>query len=145
MSEEFDSEEMAGGEAIGINGEIHGFNADVEARLADALMDIGRWTAREAGELMGHIKLAITADGDTVTLNLTDLTEGVLYHGKVRPCRLADFSFMAAVLDVDKDKLKHAVFHALEDSGVNLTMEGHSQMHHHHHGENCGCHDHHHQ
>lgn len=143
MTENFDSAEMAGGQAVGMNGEIHGFNADAEARLADALMDIGRWVERQAGALMGHIKMAIVSEDGSVTMNLTDLQEGVMYHGRLRPCRNAEFSFMAAVLDVDRDGLSHAALHALEDSGVNMRIDGHSQMHHRHDGE-CSCGHHHH-
>ncbi len=145
---EFNSAEEAGGIAVGINGEINGFNADVEARLANALTDVGRWVEREAGALMGHIKMAVTSDDSTVTMNLTDLREGVMFRGKVRPCRRADFSFMAAVLDVEEDRLRHTVIHALEDSGVNMVLEGGVTPHHHHHDHDCGCghhhdHDHH--
>ena len=140
----FNSAQEAGGIAVGINGKISGFNADVEARLAHVLTDVGRWVEREAGALMGHIKMAVTSEEATVTMNLTDLREGVLYRGKIRPCRYADFSFMAAVLDVDEDRLRHTVLHALEDSGVNLVLEGGLESHHHDH--DCGCgHDHHHE
>ena len=156
--DEFDSAEMAGGQAVGFNGEMHGFNADAEARLADALMDVGRWVEKEAGALMGHIKMAVVSDDGSVTMSLTDLKEGVMYHGRLRPCRNAEFSFMAAVLDVDGDELAHIAMHALEDSGVDMHIEGHSRHHHHHdgecsyghhheHGEKCSCghhHEHHH-
>lgn len=143
---EFNSAEMAGGKAIGLNGEIRGYNADVEARLANILMDVGRWVENESGALMGHIKMAVSTDEQTLTMNLTDMVEGVLYHGKVRPSKLVEFSFMAAVLDVDEDRLEHVTLHAFEDSGVNVTIDGHSHSHHHHdHGEDCkcGCHGHH--
>ncbi len=157
----FNSAQEAGGIAVGINGTISGFNADVEARLANVLMEVGRWVEREAGALMGHIKMAVTSDSSTVTMNLTDLREGVMFHGRVRPCRHSDFSFMAAVLDVEEERLRHTILHALEDSGVNMVLEGgvkphhhhdhdcgcgHDHHHHDHHGEGCGCgHDHHHE
>lgn len=141
MSDQFNSAELAGGNAVGVNGKIRGFNADVEARLADVLLSVGKWVEKEAGALMGHIKLAVTNGTQTVTMNLTDLSEGVLYHGKVRPSPDVDFTFMAAVLDVDGHELEHKVYHALEDSGINMHLENH---HHHHDGE-CSCgHDHHH-
>ena len=143
---EFNSAEMAGGKSIGLNGEIRGFNADVEARLADVLMQVGRWVDREAGALMGHIKMAVSNGDQTLTMNLTDLEEGVLFHGKVRPSRTVEFSFMAAVLDVDDHELEHRTLHAFEDSGIMMDIHGHSSSHHHHHhhhdGEECHCHDH---
>ena len=81
---EFNSAELANGKSIGLNGEIRGFNADVEARLADVLMQVGRWVERESGALMGHIKMAVTNGDQTVTMNLTDIDEGVLFHGTSR-------------------------------------------------------------
>lgn len=143
---EFNSAEMAGGKSIGLNGEIRGFNADVEARLADVLMQVGRWVERESGALMGHIKMAVSNGDQTLTMNLTDLDEGVLFHGKVRPSREVQFSFMAAVLDVDDHELEHRTLHAFEDSGIMMDIHEHSASHHHHHhhhdGEECHCHDH---
>ncbi len=145
---EYNSAEEAGGKSIGLSGEIRGFNADIEARLADVLMQVGRWVERESGALMGHIKMAVTNGEQTLTMNLTDLDEGVLFHGKVRPSKTVDFSFMAAVLDVDDHELEHRTLHAFEDSGVMMDIHGHSSSHEHHHhhdhgeGCTCGCHDH---
>ena len=144
---EFNSAELAGGKSIGLNGNIRGYNADVEARLADVLMQVGRWVERESGMLMGHIKLAASNGEETVTMNLTDLEEGVLFHGKLRPSKDVQFSFMAAVLDVDDHELEHITLHAFENSGINMTINEHSGSHHHHHHEHgedctCGCHDH---
>ena len=144
---EFNSAELANGKSIGLNGEIRGFNADVEARLADVLMQVGRWVERESGALMGHIKMAVTNGEQTVTMNLTDIDEGVLFHGKVRPSQTVQFSFMAAVLDVDDHELEHRTLHAFEDSGIMMDIHEHSSSHHHHHHDHgpdctCGCHDH---
>ena len=141
---EFNSAEEAGGKSIGLSGKIRGYNADVEARLADVLMQVGRWVERESGALMGHIKMAVTNGEQTLTMNLTDMDEGVLYHGKIRPSKTVDFSFMAAVLDVDDHELEHRTLHAFEDSGVMMDIDGKSSSHHHHHhdGEECHCHDH---
>ena len=144
---EFNSAELAGGKSIGLNGNIRGYNADVEARLADVLMQVGRWVERESGMLMGHVKLAASNGEETVTMNLTDLEEGVLFHGKLRPSKDVQFSFMAAVLDVDDHELEHITLHAFENSGINMTINEHSGSHHHHHHEHgedctCGCHDH---
>ena len=144
---EFNSAELANGKSIGLNGEIRGFNADVEARLADVLMQVGRWVERESGALMGHIKMAVTNGDQAVTMNLTDIDEGVLFHGKVRPSQTVQFSFMAAVLDVDDHELEHRTLHAFEDSGIMMDIHEHSSSHHHHHHDHgpdctCGCHDH---
>lgn len=146
---EFNSAELANGKSIGLNGEIRGFNADVEARLADVLMQVGRWVERESGALMGHIKMAVTNGDQTLTMNLTDIDEGVLFHGKVRPSQTVQFSFMAAVLDVDDHELEHRTLHAFEDSGIMMDIHEHSSSHHHHHHDHdhgpdctCGCHDH---
>ena len=148
MSEEFNSAELAGGHAVGVSGEINGFNADVESRLSNVLLEVGKFVENEAGVLMGHIKLAVSSDEGTVTMNLTDLREGVQIHGKIRPCRKVKYSFMAAVLDVEKDILEHKVFHILIDSGINFVGGDESILKHHHHHENCSCgenhHEHHH-
>ncbi len=142
MSEEFNSAELANGQAVGINGTINGYNADVETRMAHVLEDVGRWVEDRSGVLMGHIKAAVTDGKNTVTMNLTDLQEGVMFHGILRPCRKAEFSFMAAVLDVDKHQLEHKVLHSLEDSGINMELEEHHHHHEHGHDCKCGCHDH---
>jgi len=126
------SAEMAGGVAVGLNGHIHGFNADAEARLDAALMDVGRWIESEAGYFLGHVKMAVYNDGGGITLNLIDLKIGVEHHGRLEPCERADFHFMSAVLDVDPGELKHRMHHALEDTGVDMCLEEHE----------CHCHDH---
>ena len=147
------SAEMAGGVAAGFTGHIHGFNADCEARLDAMMIAVGRWVESEAGMLLGHIKMNVTVDGKGVTLNLTDLSRGVEHHDRLRPAVKADFNFMAAVLDVDRHELEHAMLHAMEDSGVDICMDehecscGHHHDHEHHHHDHehhcgCGCHSH---
>lgn len=154
------SAEEAGGVGVGFTGHIHGFNADAEARLDEMMMRVGRWVEDQAGVMMGHIKMSVTCEGKGITLNLTDMTQGVEHHDSLRPCRKADFNFMAAVLDVDKGELEHQMLHALEDSGVYMHidehecacgMDHHDHEHHHghdhehHHDHDCGCgHEHHH-
>lgn len=145
------SEELAGGVGVGFSGHIHGFNADVEARLDSMMMQVGRWVEKEAGYMMGHIKMSVTVDGKGITLNLTDLGIGVEHHDRLKPSREADFNFMAAVVDVDEGELEHAMMHAMDDSGIYFHVDehecacghDHSHEHHHHDHEGC-CHDHHH-
>ena len=147
------SMEEAGGVAVGLTGHIHGYNADVEARLAKAMQRTGEWVEKESGSLLGHIKAAIyTSEGNGITLNLTDLESGVEHHGVLEPQEKVDFSFMAAVLDVDSHELERVMMDVLEDSGIGYHLnEGHHHHHdhedhdhEHHHDEKCGCqgHDH---
>ncbi|MDR2846396.1 MAG: hydrogenase nickel incorporation protein HypA [Candidatus Methanoplasma sp.] len=133
--------EEAGGVAIGLTGHIHGFNADAEARLANALLDTGKWVEKESGALLGHIKAAIyLEDGKGVTLNLTDLENGVEHHGTLAPQEKVTFNFMSAVLDVDGHELEHVMVDALDDNGLNYHLDNHH--HHHDHGDECCDHDH---
>ena len=144
------SEELAGGVGVGFSGHIHGFNADVEARLDSMMMQVGRWVEKEAGYMMGHIKMSVTVDGKGITLNLTDLGIGVEHHDRLKPSREADFNFMAAVVDVDEGELEHAMMHAMDDSGIYFHVDehecacGHDHSHEHHHDHEGCCHDHHH-
>ena len=151
--------EEAGGCAVGLTGKINCFNADAEARFAKALLTIGEWVQKESGCLLGHIKAAITLDdGSGITLNLTDLENGVEHHGTLEPQEKVNFTFMCAVLDVDEGELRHRMYHAIDDSGLDYELDehvechchdhdhdhdhGHEHHHHHHDGEECHCHDH---
>ncbi len=131
------SKEEANGAAAGFTGHIHNFNADAEARLADMMMNVGKWAEKESGVFLGHIKMAVTYEGKGITLNLTDLNEGVQHHNSLLPKQKVDFNFMAAVTDVDEHELEHMMLHAIEDSGVDFCLDEHecSCGHHHHHGE----------
>jgi hypothetical protein len=139
---------MAGGVAVGVNGHIHGFNADAEARLDNAMVQVGKWIDKTAGYFLGHVKMAIYTGDEGITLNLIDLSIGVEHHGTMAPAEKADYNFMAAVVDVDADELKHVMLHALEDSGVDICFDEHEchchdhEHGHHHDGEECHCHDH---
>jgi hypothetical protein len=141
--EERTSIEEAGGVAVGLTGHIHGYNADVAARFSKAMLTTGRWVDKEAGSLLGHIKAAIyLSDGRGLTLNLTNLSNGVEQHGTLLPQEKVDFNFMSAVLDVDPHELEHVMMDALEDSGIDYHLANehcHDHDHDHHHG-----HDHHH-
>ncbi|UAL07107.1 MAG: hydrogenase nickel incorporation protein HypA [Candidatus Methanogranum gryphiswaldense] len=140
--------EEAGGVVVGFTGHIHGYNADVEARLDKAMMHIGEFVQKESGSLLGHIKMAIyLEDGKGVTLSLTRLENGVDHHGVLEPCEKVDFNMMAAVLDVDKHELEHTMMHALDDTGIDYHVEaGHhhhdEECHDHDDGDKCSCHDH---
>ena len=140
--------EEAGGCAVGLTGSINGWNADAEARFCKALLRVGEWVEHESGSLLGHIKAAVTLeDGSGITLNLTDLENGIEHHGTLEPQEKVKFTFMCAVLDVDEHDLKHMMFHAIDDTGLDYALDDHVECcchdHHHHHDGEC-CHDHHH-
>lgn len=136
--------EQAGGCAVGISGTITGFNADAEARFAKALLQIGQWVTDQSGCLLGHIKAALVLDdGRGITLNLTDMDNGVEHHGTLEPCEKVRFDFMCAVLDVDEHELKHRMYHAVDDTGLDYELdeevECHCHDHDHEHDHECGC------
>ncbi len=146
MSEKTSLEE-ANGCAAGFSGKMSCYNADAEARFSKALMQVGKWVESEAGAMLGHIKAAITLDdGSGITLNLTDLRNGVEKHGELEPQEKVNFTFMCAVLDVDEHELKHVMYHAIEDTGLDIEFDEHEHCHchdhHHEHGHECHCHDH---
>ena len=142
--------EQAGGCAVGLTGTITGFNADAEARMAKALMDVGKWVTETSGCLLGHIKAAVVTDeGNGITLNLTDVENGVEHHGTLDPQEKVRFNFMCAVVDVDEGELRHRMFHAIDDTGLDYELDEHVECHchdhdheHHHHDGECHCHDH---
>lgn len=147
---EHTSLEVAGGCAEGLQGTITGWNADAEARMSKALMTIGQWVTKESGCLLGHIKAAIVDEnGKGITLNLTDIENGVERHGELEPMEKVRFAFMCAVLDVDEHELRHRMFHAIDDTGLDYELDEHVECHchdheHHHHDHEDGCHEHHH-
>lgn len=127
------SMEEAGGIAVGFTGYITGFNADAQARMIDALSEIGKWVQEKSGMLLGHIKCAIyLEDGSGVTLNLTNMKNGVEIHGALEPAEKVGFSILCAVLDVKKDELSHVIHHALDDTLLDIELINHD----------CHCHDH---
>lgn len=140
--------EGAGGCAVGLTGKINCYNADAEARFCKALLSVGEWVQSESGCLLGHIKAAITLDDGTgLTLNLTNLENGVEHHGTLEPQEKVNFTFMCAVLDVDEHELRHRMFHAIDDTGLDYELDEHVECHchdhdHHHHDGECHCHDH---
>lgn len=159
---EHTSLEVAGGCAEGLQGTITGWNADAEARMSKALITIGQWVTKESGCLLGHIKAAIVDEnGNGITLNLTDIENGVERHGELEPMEKVRFAFMCAVLDVDEHELRHRMFHAIDDTGLDYELDehvechchdhdhedgccGHDHEHEHHHEHGCGCGHHHH-
>lgn len=145
---EHTSLEVAGGCAEGLQGTITGWNADAEARMSKALMTIGQWVTKESGCLLGHIKAAIVDEnGNGITLNLTDIENGVECHGVLEPMEKVRFAFMCAVLDVDEHELRHRMFHAIDDTGLDYELDEHVECHchdhdhehHHHHDHEDGC------
>jgi hypothetical protein len=139
----------AGGCAAGFRGKFFNFNADAEARLADALLAVGKYVQGESGCLLGHIKAAVVNEkGEGITLNLIDMDNGVEHHGTLPRSDVVTFDFMCAVLDVDEHELTHKMLHAIDDSGIDYFIDKESLEHHHHHdhGEcddpDCDCHKH---
>lgn len=140
--------EEAGGVAVGLTGHIHGYNADVEARMDKVLRKTGEWVEKESGALLGHIKAALyNEEGHGITLNLTNMETGVEHHGTMEPQEKVDFNFMSAVLDVDAHELEHVMMDAIEDSGIDYHLNSghhhhdHDHDHEHHHEHNHSHHD----
>lgn len=145
---EENSMEEAGGIGVGFTGYITGFNSDAQARMVNALNEIGKWVDEKSGMFLGHIKCAIfLEDGTGVTLNLTNLENGIDIHGTLEPTEKVGFNILCAVLDVDKAELEHAVHHILEDTFLDIELiehDGHHDHHEHngHSHEHDGYHDH---
>ena len=146
---EENSMKEAGGCAAGFRGKFFNFNADAEARLADALMAVGKYVQGESGCLLGHIKAAVVNEkGEGITLNLIDMDNGVEHHGTLPRCDVVTFDFMCAVLDVDEHELTHKMLHAIDDSGIDYFIDKESLEHKHHHDHkecddpDCDCHKH---
>lgn len=155
--------DLADGVAEGLQGTITGWNADAEARLCKAILSVGEWVAEESGVLLGHVKAAVVDEaGSGITLNLTDLENGVEHHGTLEPMEKVRFSFMCAVVDVDGHELRHRMYHAIDDTGIDYELDeevechchdhdhhhdhDHEHGHHHHHDDDDDeeCHEHHH-
>ncbi len=109
-------------------------------------MKVGQWVTEESGCLLGHIKAAIVKEDESgITLNLTDVKNGVEHHGTLEPQEKVSFTFMCAVLDVDEHELQHRMYHAIDDTGLDYKLEEHMECHchdHEHHHDGEGCHDH---
>ena len=132
---EENSMDEVGGVAVGFTGYITNFNADAQARMVNALNEVGKWVQEKAGTFLGHIKCAIyLEDGSGVTINLTDLDSGVEIHGTLEPAEKVGFSLLCAVLDVEKSELGHTVHHALDDTFLDIELIDHD----------CQCNDHNH-
>lgn len=124
--------EIAGGVSIGFTGHIHCLDLE---RMDSMMMEIGEWIEEEAGTLMGHIKMSLKTEEEGITLNLTDLSTGVEYHGDLRNSKSANFNFMVAALDVDKSKLERAIMDAMEHHEICLDIDSSKCFHKHHHCE----------
>ncbi len=135
----------ASGCAEGLQGTITGWNADAEARMAKALTSVGEWVVKESGCLLGHVKAAVVdEDGKGITLNLTDMETGVEHHGTLEPMAKVRFTFMCAVVDVDEHELKHRMFHAIDDTGLDYELDEAVECHCHDHDHDHHDHGHHH-
>lgn len=143
---EFDENSMdyTDGVTVKIKGYITNFNADAQARLSNALVEIAKWVNEESGRFTGYIKCGIyLEDGAGVTLDLTNLENGVEIQGVLEPTEKVGFKIVFAIPKIDKHELEHEIMHALEDSflDIELTEGGHS---HSHDNDCCGCGGHHH-
>lgn len=142
--------DLADGVAVGLQGSIKNWDPKAEDKMAEALMTVGKWVTKESGCLLGHIKAAVVdKDGKGVTLNLTDIENGVERHGELGPMKEVRFAFMCAVVDVDEHELRHRMFHAVDDTGLKYELDEHVECHchdhehhHHDHEDGCCCHDH---
>lgn len=145
--EGYNSMEDAGGVAVGITGSFPAFDKRGEDRLAEVLLETGRFVKARAGYLLGHIKASVTDEsGGGVTLNLTNLDNGVERHGGLASAGGARFNFMCAVLDVDQDDLLEKMTDGIERSGLMPEIDPVHRHHNHrgggcdhHRGEHCGC------
>lgn len=122
--------EMAGGASVGLSGHIHCLDLEL---MDSMMMEIGKWIEKEAGSLMGHIKMSLEIGEKNITLNLTDLSIGVEHHGDLKNSENVNFNFMVAALDVDRSKLEHAIMDAIEHHKICLHIDGSKCSHKHHH------------
>ena len=130
---EENSIDEAGGIAVGFTGYITGFNADAQARMINALNEMGKWVEEKTGTFLGHIKCAFYIEnGSGVTLNLTNMDNGVEIHGILEPSEKVGFNLLCAVLDVKETELDHFVHHALDDTFLDIELMSHD----------CHCHNH---
>jgi hypothetical protein len=110
----------SGGTAHGLNAFIENTDRSTLSSLGNAMTEVGEWIEAAAGYLLGHVKVAVTTEKGTVTLNLTDLDTGVEYHGELPDGIYADIRFMAAVLDVEHGELAERMKRALISNGFKL-------------------------
>ena len=108
------SAEEAGGTAFGISGSVQAMDVFLLEQLAEILMEIGKWVRTSSGTFLGHVKMAIISENGDMTLNLTDLKQGVDHHGAIALPADVNIRLMAAVLDVRHDELAVTARNALK-------------------------------
>ena len=113
------STESSEGTAFGLNAFIEVTSPSTINLLYDVMIAVAQWVKKSSGIFLGHVKMSIiTGEFGAATLNLTDLKDGVEFHGSmVFPLR-ADIQFMAAVLDVDREELSKVMETTLISNGI---------------------------
>ena len=109
------------GTAFGLNAFSDVTSPSTIDSLYDVMTEVAKWVKKSSGSFLGHVKMAvITGEFGAATLNLTDLNEGVQFHGSmVFPLR-ADIQFMVAVLDVDQGELSKVMESVLTANGFGI-------------------------
>jgi hypothetical protein len=95
-------------------------DASTVPSLIRVMTDVAEWVGSSAGVFLGHVKMAVLTAKNTVTLNLTDLETGTERHGSLPDGLPAEIRFMAAVVDVDPDKLSERMRKALASEGFTI-------------------------
>lgn len=132
-----DDEEM-----MELTGTITGWNADTEARLADAVLAVAKWAAEEYDGLDGEIGAIVTVGDRELDIIVDDLEDGIEKDGSIEPTETVKLSFKGHVKGADHELL-HTMFHAIGDSAIDVELDqDHESLHHHdheghghHHGE----------
>ena len=111
----------AEGTAFGLNAFAETTSPETIDSLYSVMTAVALWVKKSSGFFLGHVKMAvITGEFGAATLNLTDLKDGVEFHGcMVFPLR-ADIQFMAAVLDVDRRELSIVMERELVSKGFKI-------------------------
>ena len=115
-----DSAEASGGTAYGLNAYSDMTDGKTLASLDRVMTEMAEWIKTAAGCFLGHIKMAVTADDSSMTLNLTDIGADVEHHGSLKEGVRMDIRFMVAVVDVDRDELAGRMRDALAANGFKI-------------------------
>lgn len=126
-------------EMMELTGTITGWNADTEARLADAVLKVAEWAAEEYDGLNGQVGAIVTCGDDELDIIVDDLDEGVEKDGSIEPTETVRLSFKGYINGADHELL-HTMFHAIGDSAIDCELDqDHESLHHHHeHGHHHG-------
>lgn len=113
-----DPAESAGGTAYGLSFRVKGADASSLNGLSSVMMEVGGWVVDRAGYFLGHVKMSLdSGPKGAMTLNLTDIGNGVERHGDISFPADLEGRFMAAVLDVDKGGLERTMTDLMERRG----------------------------